>query len=96
MAKKTVAVSGSSFTTAVMYTCPSNTIAKVIGGNGHNDPNWKVSYSNGSLMYYFQRPEVSGPDRYQHVLTAGSTIRGHANHSYPWSLVIVEESVGVQ
>tara|TARA_R110000782_G_scaffold11291_1_gene34512 strand:+ start:512 stop:814 length:303 start_codon:yes stop_codon:yes gene_type:complete len=100
MAKKTVAINSTSMANGtVYYTCPTGTIAKLISfmaysASGH----LRMIAPNFDDYPAFVSSVVNKQDASREVfyLHAGMQLAGHTNTAGSWSVILVEESIGVQ
>tara|TARA_R110002124_G_scaffold155689_1_gene322849 strand:+ start:55 stop:354 length:300 start_codon:yes stop_codon:yes gene_type:complete len=99
MAKKTVSINSTATATGTTYyTCPANTVAKVISMLMENAGRLRIIAANYGTVTTFQSYDVNGVDtqRKNFYLDAGQAIEGHNNTSGDWTVILVEESLGVQ
>ena len=98
MSKKIVTVAGSSINNgSTYYTCPSNTVAKVISFSA-SAGNLGVRNGNNTLMAFspidvYKRNHSNASKPY---LIAGQTLRAEQSNNNNFSLILVEETIGVQ
>ena len=98
MSKKIVTIAGNSVSSgSTYYTCPSNTVAKVIMSAGQvvvlgvrNGNNTLMSFSAQDV---FKRNTSNASKPY---LIAGQTLRAEQSNNNNFSLILVEETIGVQ
>tara|TARA_R110000765_G_scaffold139837_1_gene240143 strand:+ start:158 stop:460 length:303 start_codon:yes stop_codon:yes gene_type:complete len=100
MAKKTISVKSTSMVSGTLYyTCPSNTIAKVISFQQENDGYmYSAPSASGATILGFRGAHINGvvSTRKDFYLADGEALLGNSATNGPWSMIIVEESLGVQ
>ena len=99
MAKKTISISAASITAnTTYYTCPSSTIAKVISYHMTADGYLKIigTLNSSESLAGFRPPDVTGTTPKSFYLAAGEMLKGQSSTGAPWTLILVEESLGVQ
>ena len=100
MAKKTISVKSTSMVSGTLYyTCPSNTIAKVISFQQENDGYmYSAPSASGATIKGFRGININSATgtRVNFYLADGEALLGNSGTSGPWSMILVEESLGVQ
>ena len=98
MTKKIVTLGGTSITgSTVYYTCPSNTVTKMISYNNEGSRSAKV-FNSGGVVSEFSSSQTnrgSSPHRTVHMIAA-EFIKFHDSASEEWNMVLVEETTGDQ